>query len=252
MTELKSVNILQDKNDSEKTEAELESDLKKAKDTYENKKKLYENKKLLKFKEKLPSNNKGLRMDPYSEQNYQKYTTGIKNDIKKMELKIEKYTKTVGIIKILLEKSEMDGQNIAEYISRNNVLIDAMVEIFSNLNNADILANPKICEWINTLKDTIEFDESGGISDDTRGPKKNVASTAVSRKDFTFLLLSKFKLTDDIKELIDKICPLAMDIKYLEKEAEKMNLIEDQYRMQQWDEFENLGKNFLALLDSKL
>jgi hypothetical protein len=252
MTELKSEINLQDKNDSEKTEAELESDLKKAKDVYENKKKLYEDKKLLKFKEKLPSNNKKLRMNPYSEQNYQKHTTAIKNDIKKMELKIQKYTKTIETINILLVKSEIDGQNVAEYISQNNVLIDAMVEILCTMNNADILANPKICRWIDARKGTIEFDQSGGISDDTRGPKKNLASTAVSRKSFTFLLLSKFKLTDDIKELIDKICPLAMDIKYLEKESEKMNLTEDQYRMQQWDEFEKLGKSFLALLESKL
>lgn len=251
MTELKSEINLQNKNDSEKTEEELESDFKKATDEYEKKKQLLEERKLLKFKEKLPSS-KGLRMDPYSEQNYQKYTTVIQKDIEKMELKIQKYTKTIGTINILLVKSEMDGQNIAEYISRNNVLIDAMVEILCGLNNADRLANPKICGWIDARKGTIEFDKSGGISEDTRGPKKNLASTAVSRKDFTFLLLSKFKLTDDIKELIDKICPLAMDLEYLEKKADNMNSTEDQYRMQQWDEFEKLGKSFLALLESKL
>ena len=98
----------------------------------------------------------------------------------------------------------------------------------------------------------MELDESGGISDDTRGPNRESYIPLISRKDFIFLLLAKFKLTDDIKEIIDKICPIAMDLEFLERKFENLKETEDIFRIDLWKLFEELKKTFLELLESKL
>ena len=76
------------------------------------------------------------------------------------------------------------------------------------------------------------MDEIGGLNYGSKNNDDKSITTTVSRRDFIFFLLSKFKLSDDIKDMIDKICLLAMDIEYLEKS--KATKIQDIFYDEKW------------------
>lgn len=225
--------------------------MKEAKKEFEKKKKLFEERKLSKFLKTLPSK-KGilLRMNPYNEQNYILHTQEIRKDHENFKSKIELFTKAMIATKLLLENPEKNGSsNIAEYLTRNEILIDAMVEIFANC--IDKNEHEKLCKFMYKYESAVILDKSGGISSNTYG-LVNMEPTTVSRKEFIFLCLSKFQLTFDIKDIIDEICLMAMDLKVFEDKSYDRNQTETEYRGKLWGEFYNTGKKFLSLLESKL
>lgn len=201
---------------------------------------------------------------PYNEQNYILHTQEIRKDYENFKSKIELFTKAMVATKLLLENPEKNGSsNIAEYLTRNEILIDAMVEIFANCTDKN--EHEKLCKFMYKYESAVILDKSGGISSNTY-ELVNMEPTIVSRKEFIFLCLSKFQLTFDVKDMIDEICLMAMDLKVFEDKSYDRNQTETEYRGKLWGmtfhatptpkvlwgEFYNTGKKFLSLLESKL